>query len=181
MTVIDMPGIRDRMFHGVSGAWDSTLETLRGLDTVDLVTGLVCLFIILAAYEWHSRWIKRRGFRMVLKDRNDKIHALLLDILSDGIENAVDDQKISNKEAEKLYLELQRKLGLNDLVPKKRIASLVKRSLNTDRILREKARKNGTEKKPKIPGGPPTPLTKKEAPVLVVVKTAGKFWQKPAA
>jgi hypothetical protein len=176
---IDVPGIRDRVFHGVSGAWVSTLEVMRGLDTVDLVTLLVSLFLILAAYEWHRSWIKRRGFRMILKDRNDKKHELLLDILTDGIENAEADQKISRKEANDLYMELQRKLGLHDLIPKKRLAQLVKRSLKTDRILREKARREGKEKLVHIPGGPPTPITKAKDGVVVMVKTAKKFWPKP--
>lgn len=118
---------------------------------------------------------------MILKDRNDKIHALLLDILGDGIEDAIEKRKISNKEANDLYLDLQRKLGLNDLVPKKRIAQTVKRSLKTDRFLRERARNAGTEKRPKIPGGHPASDTKKDGVVLVLVKTANKFWRKPSA
>lgn len=182
MVTIDVPSLLEAAVNKVSVAYSRFMQMLETrVDFGDILFVLFCLTLIAAAYEWHRRWVKRRGFRMVLKDRNDKIHSLLLDILTDGIEDAEAKQKISRKEASDLYLELQKKLGLNDLVPKRRLAQMVKKSLKTDRILREKARKNGTEKLPKIPGGPPAPITKAKDIAVVVVQTASKFWRKPAA
>lgn len=116
-----------------------------------------------AVYQGIRSWIKRKGFRMVLKDRNDKKHALLLDILTDGIEGAVVKGTISNKEADEMYRELQKKMGLNDLVPKKRLQRMVKEDIKRARVRR---------------GLPPIPVVKKVSQRL---GNAAMFWRKTEA
>ena len=134
---------------------------------------LLALGVILAIGVELKRWVKRRGYRMVLKDRNDKIHALLLEIFQDGLDDALEKGKISRQECKQTFGMLAKKLGLRDLVPKKRIASDVKAELKTARFLREKARREGTEKHPTIPGPPPT--VEKFSQQL---GKASKFWKK---
>lgn len=138
---------------------------------------LIALGVILMLGQLVHAWIKRKGYRMVLEDRNNKIHALLLDILCDGLEAAEGDGKISRQEKQRTYEMLRKRLGLRDLVPKKRIASEVKTKLKTDRYLREKARKEGKEHHPVIPGGPPTPIVKEKFSQRVG-KSVANLWRK---
>jgi hypothetical protein len=139
--------------------WTMALSTL-GIITVGI---LLC-----------RRWIKRKGFRMIQKDRNDKIHALLLDILQDGILAAEVAQKISSQEVNALFMMLQKKLGLNDLVPKKRLLRIVKENLKRTRAKRIQA---GGEKPSSIPGDKPTPIVRGKFSKQLG-KSVSKFWQK---
>lgn len=142
--------------------------------------GIVAVLVglLLLAFYYRRRWVKRKGFRMVLKDRNDKKHAYWLEIIQDGIDEYLAKGRISQKEANEMFAEAATKMKLFDLVPKKRLAPMVKASLKRDRALREQARKAGTyvEVSPN-PGGPPTPIV--ETPTKFrerLGKTAGKFW-----
>ena len=92
---------------------------------------------------------------MVRRDRNDKAHALLLDILTDGVLDAEVKGVLSRQEADQLFLELQQRLGLDDLIPKKRMQYIVKEGLKRAKGKREDLIRKGKIKKPDIPGDKP--------------------------
>ena len=117
----------------------------------ELGGAVLALGVILGMAHLIRAWIKRKGYRMVVRDRNDKIHALLLDILQDGLDKAVEDGKISNQELDKTFIELAQKHGFYDLIPKKRIARHIKAEL---KAARQKRRLLG-DTKPNIPGDKP--------------------------
>lgn len=122
---------------------------------------LVCLGVILAIGQLIKDWISKKGYRMVVKDRNDKKHALLLEILQDGLLQAELDEKLSRKEVDEVFMELATKHGFRDLVPKKRMQRIVKNELKAARAKREQARALGNNDRPRIPGDPPTPIVRK--------------------
>lgn len=147
------------------------------LGTLGLL--LVTAGVVAAIFQYIRGWDKRKGFRMVLKDRNDKIHAIWLEIIQDGIDARLAANKISQKEANEMFATAAKKLGLLDLVPKKRIASLVKATLKRDRYQRDQARKKGeyAERAP-IPGpipGEVVPPPAKPTFSQRLGKAAGKF------
>ena len=129
------------------------------LGTLGLI--LVTAGVVAGVFQYIRGWDKRKGFRMVLKDRNDKIHAMWLEIIQDGVDVRLEKGLISSKEANEMIAEAAAKMKLYDLLPKKRIAPMVKESLKRDRAKREQARKEGTyvEHAP-IPGDPPTPIVR---------------------
>jgi uncharacterized protein YqgQ len=131
-------------------------DAVANINEVEVGGALLVLGVVLTIAYDVRRWLKQKGYRMVLKDRNDKIYAFLADGLTDLIENGVVIGKISSQEAQKLYADLQKKLGINDLVPTQRLAGEVKTRLKTQRILREKL----GDFKPKIPGDKPPPVRK---------------------
>lgn len=137
--------------------------------------------VVAGVFQYIRGWDKRKGFRMVLKDRNDKKHAIWLEIIQDGIDARVAKNEISQKEANDMLTEVAAKMKLYDLLPKKRIAPMVKETLKRDRAKREQARKEGTyvEKTP-IPGDPPTPVTLPKFRE-VLGKAAARFGRKTAA
>ena len=147
------------------------------LGTLGLI--LVTAGVVAGVFQYIRGWDKRKGFRMVLKDRNDKIHAMWLEIIQTGVDGLLERQEISQKEANRMFADAAAKMKLYDLLPKKRIAPMVKESLKRDRAKREQARKEGTyvEKAP-IPGDPPTPIAKKIS--VMLGKTAAKFGRKTA-
>ncbi len=149
------------------------------LGTLGLI--LITAGLVAGVFQYIRGWDKRKGFRMVLKDRNDKKHAIWLEIIQDGIDARVAKNEISQKEANDMLTEAAAKMKLYDLLPKKRIAPMVKESLKRDRAKREQARKEGTyvEKSP-IPGGPPTPVTRPKFSE-VLGKAAARFGRKTAA
>ena len=152
-------------------AWFSSFHVNGG----EIGGAFVSLGVILAIGQWIGTWIKQKGYRMVVKDRNDKKHALLLEILQDGILAAEIAEKISRKEADEMFTELAKKHGFRDLVPKKRMQRIVKNELKAARAKRIKARADGTEVHPKIPGEPPTPIVREN-----FSERLGKaaFWRK---
>jgi len=145
------------------------------LGTLGLI--LVTAGIVAGVFQYIRGWDKRKGFRMVLKDRNEKKHAMWLEIIQDGVDARLEKGLISSKEANEMIADAAVKMKLYDLLPKKRIAPMVKESLKRDRAKREQARKEGTyiEKAP-IPGDPPTPIAKKIS--VMLGKTAAKFSRK---
>lgn len=105
------------------------------LITIGALAGIVVLI---------NDWRKRKGYRMIVKDRNQKEHALLLDIFTNGLLEANMAGKISEQRLMVLMKQVGRKLGLLDLLPKKTIAPIIKAELKRDKHLRAKARKEGT-------------------------------------
>lgn len=168
---------------------DYLMELYNALPEVDLpefnlgTLGLLLITagVVAGVFQYIRGWDKRKGFRMVLKDRNDKIHAMWLEIIQSGVDGLLERQEISQKEASRMFADAAAKMKLYDLLPKKRIAPMVKESLKRDRAKREQARKDGTyvEKSP-IPGDPPTPITRPRFSE-VIGRAAAKFGRKTAA
>jgi len=147
------------------------------LGTLGLI--LVTAGVVAGVFQYIRDWDKRKGFRMVLKDRNEKKHAMWLEIIQDGVDARLEKGLISSKEANEMIADAAVKMKLYDLLPKKRIAPMVKESLKRDRAKREQARKEGTyvEKAP-IPGDPPAPIKSRVS--VMLGKTAAKFGRKTA-
>jgi hypothetical protein len=111
---VDMIDLRDQAITQLKEV-GSAIQHITLLEV-----GVVCVTIgvLLALRAVWLDWRKKKGYRMVLRDRNDKAYALLTDIIGDGLFEAEHAGKISNKEARLLYKEISDKLGLHDLVPK---------------------------------------------------------------
>jgi len=153
----------DWQFEALAGASSNLLPIeFSELTAFDLGCLLVGIGVVALLYQWHRSWVKRKGFRMVLKDRNDKIHAAWLEIIQDGIDNLLSKGKISNKEANAMFADAAQRMQLNDLIPKKRILKMTKERLKRDRAMR---------------GVSPTPPKFTER----LGKTVGKFWRRKAA
>lgn len=173
--VIDTDKVVTSIYKALS-SW-----SFEDINLGDVGVGLIIVGAIAAAFQIHRDWVKRKGFRMVLKDRNDKKHAIWLEIIQDGVDDRVEKQEISRKEGDEMIAEAAKKMKLYDLLPKKRIARMVKETLKRDRALREQARKKGEyQERVPIPGGPPTPIVKPKFTERLG-KTAAKFRVKPAA
>lgn len=117
-----------------------------------------CIYILM-----HD-WLKNhRGKRdMITEDRNNREHAVLLEIFVDGILERQARGELSVQTAKKLMTRCATGLGLLDLLPKKAIAELVKVSLKTDAERREGMRKAGLYKDHPLgtsAGDPPTITT----------------------
>lgn len=134
--------------------------------------GLICTGITAGCYLYiRDKWRARREkIDMITKDRNDREHALLLEILTDGILDRQVAGEISGQVARRMLFECGRKLELLDLLPKSKIAELVKVSLKGDKYRREFQRKLGLYKE-----RPLEELAKIDPPVVKVkVTTMGK-------
>jgi len=104
----------------------------------------------------------KKGKDMITEDRNNREHAILLDIFVDGILDRQAKGELSVQTAKKLMTRCAEGLGLLDLLPKKKIAELVKSSLKNDAEKREAMRKAGVYKDHPLgeaAGPPPTPVT----------------------
>src|SRR5712672_1500186 len=79
-------------------------NVLPEIDLPDLNLGTLGLILITAGivagiFQYIRDWDKRKGFRMVLKDRNEKKHAMWLEIIQDGVDTRLEKGLISSKEA----------------------------------------------------------------------------------
>ncbi len=133
------------------------------LGTLGLI--LVTAGIVAGAFQYIRGWDKRKGFRMVLKDRNDKKHAMWLEIIQEGVDKMLATNRVSNKEANEMFAEAAAKMKLYDLIPKQRLQSITKERIKRERALR---------------GVSPTiPVKKRFSEQLG--KAASKFWRKKSA
>lgn len=156
----------------------SIVETVSGLDKGDIGVGLLCFGTLMGMAYLYRRWRKRRGYRMVVRERMTKNKRLLADIINDGLFEAECAGKISNQEVLKLYADLAKKLDIPDLIPKKKMAQLVKAELKANRNSTKNAK--ARSHKPNIPGPKPTEI----APKVAFTERVGKFamnWRKRAA
>jgi len=145
----------------LAAVWDKIPDP----DLGDIGLTLLILGALGAGYELYREWVKRKGFRMVLKDRNDKIHAMWLEIIQNGIDDRLVKNLISNKEADAMFAEAASKMKLLDLIPKNRIQKMTKERLKRERALRGVS--------------PNVPVKAKFSEKLG--KAASKFWQKKSA
>jgi predicted methyltransferase MtxX (methanogen marker protein 4) len=120
--VIDLKEVRD----DVIGYLVAGVHAFENIDLLDVGLGLILVGGILAANVQYQKWRKARGYRMVLRERKDKIDRILSDILTDGILDAEVAGKMSRQEANAKFSELSKKLDLPDLIPRQRRASIIK-------------------------------------------------------
>lgn len=154
--------------------FEVAVKHVEDVSLLEVGVVLVLLGVSLAFWQVWKDWRKKRGYRMVLRERDKKIHDLLVQIINDGLFEAEVRGDISAQEMNRLYQEISDKLDLADLVPKKRRVHIIKAEI--------KARcGNGFyEKKPNIPGGPPTPIVREKF-TEKMGEFATKFWRNKAA
>lgn len=162
----------DTNFAALNGMSDRAQDFATQLDisSVDAVIVGISLSTLLGVAYLVRKWRKGRGLRMAIKDRNDKEHALLLDIIGDGLLQAEMDGKISHQRHRAICVELATKLGLRDLVPKKMMLEVVKQELKRRRFSTSPEMKALRDYSPTIPGGPPTPIVREKFTEVI-----GKF------
>lgn len=166
--VIDTVQVREAIASNLHEA----AETFSNLTLLDVGVALITVGGILALNEVWKSWRKKRGYRMVLRERKDKIDRLLSDIITDGLLTAETNGEISNQEANAKYAELASKLSLPDLIPPKRRAQIVKAEIK-GRINRERLAKLGKDEKDKF-----VPITGKKPPFRERIGTfANQFWR----
>lgn len=110
---------------GVGFVADNALEI--GVILVGVGTLLAC------DLTWRH-WLKRKGYRMALRERDLKEKELLTTIINDGLFEAELKGKLSEKRMNELYATLAHDLQLPDLVPKKRNCAILKETLKRKRI-----------------------------------------------
>lgn len=154
--------------------FEVAVKHVEDVSLLEVGVVLVGVGTVMAIWHGWKKWRKQRGYRMVLRERDKKIHDLLVQIINDGLFEAEVRGEISAQEMNRLYQEISDKLDLADLVPKKRRAQIVKTQI--------KARlANGIYKeKPNVPGGPPTPIVREKF-AEKMGEFATKFWRNKAA
>lgn len=127
---VDMIDLRDQAITQLKEA----ASAFQHISLLDVGVVLVTVGVLAGLNVIWKDWRKKKGYRMVLRDRNDKTHALLTQIINDGLFEAECAGKISNKEVLDLYREMSKKLDLPDLVPKKHRLKIVKEDLKRQRF-----------------------------------------------
>lgn len=127
---VDMIDLRDNAFAQIKEA----ANAFQHITLLDVGVVLFGVGVLLGLNAIWKDWRKKKGYRMVLRDRNDKAHALLLEIITDGLQDAECAGKLSYKEVNALYAELSKKLGLHDLIPKQRVVKITKEELKRKRF-----------------------------------------------
>ena len=127
---VDMIDLRDQAITQLKEA----ANAFQHISLLDVGVACVTVGVLLALRAIWLDWRKKKGYRMVLRDRNDKAHALLTQVINDGLFEAECAGKLSNKEVLALYKEMSSKLDLPDLVPKKHRLKIVKEELKRQRF-----------------------------------------------
>jgi len=127
---VDMIELREQAFTQLKEA----ANAFQHITLLDVGVVCVTIGVLLGLNVVWKDWRKKKGYRMVLRDRNDKAHALLTRIINDGLFEAECAGEISNKEVLDLYREMSKKLDLPDLVPKKARLKIVKEDLKRKRF-----------------------------------------------
>lgn len=130
---VDMIDLRDQAITQMKEA----VNSFQNITLLDVGVVCVAVGVLLALNAIWKDWRKKKGYRMVLRDRNDKVHALLLQIITDGLQDAECAGKISYKEVNALYAEMSKKLDLHDLIPKQRVAKITKEELKRKRFSKQ--------------------------------------------
>lgn len=134
---VDILDMRDRAVDWVVTGSKEAADAFQHMTLLDVGVVLVTVGVIAGLNVIIRDWRRKKGYRMVLRDRNDKTHALLTQIINDGLFEAECAGKISNKEVRDLYREMSKKLDLPDLVPKKIRLKIVKEELKRQRFSKE--------------------------------------------
>lgn len=127
---VDLIDLRDQTITQLK----EVAKAYQNFTLLDVGVVLITVGTLLALRAIYLDWRKKKGYRMVLRDRNDKAHALLLEIITDGLQDAECAGKLSYKEVNALYAELSKKLGLHDLIPKQRVVKITKEELKRKRF-----------------------------------------------
>ena len=131
---VDMVDVRDRVVDFTVNGAKEAADAFSRMTLLDVGMILIIIGVVAGLNVIWKDWRRKKGYRMVLRDRNDKAHALLTQIINDGLFEAECAGKISNKEVLELYREMSRKLDLPDLVPKKHRLKIVKEDLKRQRF-----------------------------------------------
>lgn len=131
---VDIIDLRDQAITQLKEA----AGAFQNITLLDVGVVLVTVGVLLGIHAIYLDWRNKKGYRMVLRDRNDKAHALLTRVINDGLFEAECAGEISNKEVLDLYREMSKKLDLPDLVPKKHRVKIVKEELKRMRFGGEK-------------------------------------------
>ena len=171
---IDLREVRDEVIGHLTERTNAAYDTLASVSPYDYVLyvgfALFGVGIGLGCIEHYKAWRKKRGYRMVLQERRDKIDRLLADGINDLLFEAELAGKISSKELDAEYQRLAHALKLPDLIPAKRRARIVKNEI--------KSRLNKAPKGTK----PQAPITGKPQPLRVRIGTfANQFWRAKGA
>lgn len=159
---VDLVELRQQATVAVVNVAYDMLDGFRQMSLLDAGVILFSVGVVLALRAIWKDWRKKKGYRMVLRDRNDKAHALLTRIINDGLFEAECAGEISNKEVLDLYREMSKKLDLPDLVPKKHRLKIVKAELKKLRNSTDPEIVKARSVKPKIPGGLPQPVIRQK-------------------
>lgn len=130
---VDIIDLRDQAITQMKEAANS----FQNITLLDVGVVCVAVGVLLALNAIWKDWRKKKRYRMVLRDRNDKVHALLLQIITDGLQDAECAGKISYKEVNALYAEMSKKLDLHDLIPKQRVVKITKEELKRRRFSKQ--------------------------------------------
>lgn len=164
--IIDTKEVRDVVVGHLRSGYDALAEVRIEDYALDIGFGLLGVAVILVANEAYKSWRKKRGYRMVLQERRDKIDRLLSDGINDLLFEAEMAGKISSKELDAEYRRLAAALKLPDLIPAKRRARIVKNEI--------KSRLNKAPKHTKLAN----PVTGKPKPFREKIGTfANQFWR----
>lgn len=164
---VDMLDMRNRAIDYTVSSMKEAVDAFQHLSLLDVGVVLIGVGVLAGLNAVYQDWRKKKGYRMVLRDRNDKAHALLTQIINDGLFEAECANKISNKEVLDLYREMSKKLDLPDLVPKKHRLKIVKEELKRARFSKQSY---ADWKKSRMP--------KKFSEVIGTF--ANKYWKKAA-
>lgn len=171
MQTVDLIEVRQEAVVYVLGAYEQAIKVFQNFNLLDVGVALVGVGTILALNAIYKDWRKKKGYRMVLRDRNDKTHAILTRVINDGLFEAECAGELSNQEVLQLYKEMEKKLDLPDLVPKKKRLKIVKADLKALRNSPKYAKRN---KVPLIPGDKPLQIKKFSEKIGTF---ANKFWK----
>lgn len=173
---VDLIDLRQNIIVGAATGMHEAANAFQRMTLLDVGVILISIGILAGLRQLFTDWRKKKGYRMVLRDRNDKAHALLTRIINDGLFEAECAGEISNKEVLSLYKEMSSKLDLPDLVPKKARLKIVKAELKKLRNSKNPDIVKARAHVPNIPGGLPEVIRRKKFAEYV-----GKFnWRKSA-
>lgn len=139
---VDMIDLRDQAVTQLK----EVANAFAHMSLLDVGVVLVGVGVLAGLNVIWKDWRKQKGYRMVLRDRNDKAHALLTQVINDGLFELECAGKLSNKEVLALYKEMSSKLDLPDLVPKKHRLKIVKEELKRQRFGAKKIDYNAWKK-----------------------------------
>lgn len=171
MQTVDLIEVRQEAVAYVLGTYEQAIKAFQNFNLLDVGVALIGVGTILALNAIYKDWRKKKGYRMVLRDRNDKSHAILTRVINDGLFEAECTGELSNKEVLALYQEMEKKLDLPDLVPKQKRLKIVKAEL---KALRNNPKYAGRNKTPRIPGDKPLQIRRFSEKIGTF---ANKFWK----